>query len=279
MKVREFLYLMGMKPKPVQYGTVRESIDLPGDGTVDFVRWLHPGAYDPTPSAWQIANLRRYLRPGDVAVDIGAHAGDSVLPTALAVGPAGVVIAVEPNPFVFPVLEQLALLNQDKARIIPLAVAATMADGPVKLQYGDHGFCNGGIHEGVSKWVHGSAFEVTAKGRNLNSLLATRYPELVPRIRFIKIDTEGHDLAVLQSLEGLIRQVRPYLQVEFHNLRKSPPGYRGSLLAFLERLGYQAHRIDEGEGRFLAEPLTSQNMDDWNLYDAWCVPVDSRERD
>ena len=38
------------------------------------------------------------LRPGDVAIDIGAHCGRHTIPLAKRVGAAGKVIAVEPLP-------------------------------------------------------------------------------------------------------------------------------------------------------------------------------------
>jgi len=39
---------------------------------------------------------RAALRPGDIAVDIGAHEGRHTLPMARAVGPSGSVFAFEP---------------------------------------------------------------------------------------------------------------------------------------------------------------------------------------
>ena len=52
--------------------------------------------------------------PGDAAIDIGAHTGDTALPVALAVGPQGAVFALEPNPFTYKVLIANAGLNREK---------------------------------------------------------------------------------------------------------------------------------------------------------------------
>jgi len=48
---------------------------------------------------------------------------------ALAVGASGTVFALEPNPYVFRVLETTAGLNPTKAHIVPLMCAAMPADG------------------------------------------------------------------------------------------------------------------------------------------------------
>jgi FkbM family methyltransferase len=252
---------------------VIEPQELPREGRLDVARWAHPGAYRVAPAQLQavVDQLRRFLRAGDVAIDIGAHAGDTSIPIALAVGPSGVVLALEPNPYVFPVLERNAGLNPAKTTIIPLMFAAMRADGRYEFQYGEEGYCNGGFHEGMSKWLHGSAFKVQVEGRNVQEFLTRNHPDLIPRLRFIKIDTEGFDLAVLETLEPLIRAQRPFLQVEMFSLRKSDPAYRRNLFAFLTRLDYDVHRMESSEN-FLGERITPENLMRWNVYDVFCVP-------
>lgn len=215
--------------------------------------------------------LRRFLRPGDVAIDIGAHTGDTTIPIALAVGPSGAVLALEPNPYVFPVLERNAGLNPAKMRIMPLNFAAMREDGRYEFQYGEAGYCNGGFHEGVSKWVHGSAFKVEVEGKNLPAFLRRSHPELIPRLRFIKVDAEGFDLAILETLDDVIRGQRPFLQVEMFSLRKSTAVYRRELYDFLVDHGYTVHRMDSRD--FLCERITPENLMCWNVYDVFGVPT------
>jgi FkbM family methyltransferase len=273
VKLKEFLYLLGLRPRPRTYGHVIESHTLPTDGRIEVARWLHPGAYRTIPTQAEIDQLRLFLKPGDVAIDIGAHTGDTTIPIALAVGPSGAVLALEPNRYVYPVLERNAALNPGKTRIIPLPVAAMRAGGRYEFQYGGPGYCNGGYHEGVSRWLHGSAFTLEIEGRNLAEVLAGEYPSLVPRLRFIKVDTEGFDLAVLETIEPLLRDRRPYLRVEMFNLRKSIPGYRNRLYEFLAGLGYAIHRVEPGA--LAGEPITAGNLLQWNHYDVFCVPSGS----
>ena len=275
LKAKEFVYLLGLKPKPRTYGFAIEAHDLAREGRIEVARWLHPGAYRIAAAQVQavVEQLRRFLRAGDVAIDIGAHTGDTTIPIALAVGASGVVLALEPNPYVFPVLERTAALNRDKTNIVALNFAAMRTDGTYEFQYGEAGYCNGGFHEGMSKWLHGSAFPVQVQGRNLQVFLEDSYADLIPRLRFIKVDAEGFDLAVLQTLEQLIRSRRPYLQVEMFSLRKSTPAYRRQLYDFLVSHGYDVHRSDGSEA-LVRELVTPANLMQWNVYDVFCVPKD-----
>lgn len=274
MKVKEFFYLLGFKPKPKTYGFVIEAHDLPREGRVQVARWLHPGAPRAAPPQAAVDQLRRFLRAGDIAIDIGAHIGDTTIPIALAVGPSGLVLALEPNPYVFPVLERNATLNPSKTRILPLMFAAMRADGFYEFQYGQPGYCNGGFHEGMSKWLHGGAFELRVEGRNLQQFLNREHPDLIPRLRFIKVDAEGFDLAILETLEDLIRSRRPYIQVEMFSLRKSAPADRLRLYEFLLGHGYDLYRM-EGNDNYLGDLITPNNLMEWNTYDVLCVPKDS----
>jgi FkbM family methyltransferase len=272
VKAKEFFYLLGLKPRPKEYGFTVAAYEMPLEGRIEVAEWQHPLAYRAAPSQVTVTQLRRFLNPGDVAIDIGAHTGDTTLPIALAVGPSGLVLALEPNPYAFPVLERNSTLNPDKTHILPLRVAAMRAPGRYEFQYGEAGFCNGGYHEGMSRWLHGSAFKVQVEGMNVQDYLVREHPELIPRLRFIKVDAEGFDLAVLETLEELIRRQRPFLQVEVFTLRKSLPGYRRKLYDFLVGHGYELHRIEGGE-RFLGEAVTPDNLMTWKHYDMFCIPA------
>src|SRR5206468_11938238 len=49
LKAKEFIYLLGLKPKPKTFGFVIEATDLPREGRIEVARWLHPGAYPIAP--------------------------------------------------------------------------------------------------------------------------------------------------------------------------------------------------------------------------------------
>jgi len=269
VKLKELPYLLGLQPGPKSYGYKIKSFDLPIDGTIEYAQWLHPRDMGTKITQGSIEALRKFLSPGDVAIDIGAHSGDSTIPIALAVGKEGCVLALEPNRYVFPVLKKNSELNTAKMNIIPLMYAATPADMEMEFQYSDSGFCNGGRFEGISKWKHSHAFRLKVEGRNVESLLQASYPDLIPRIRYIKSDTEGYESAVLQSLGSLLTRCKPYLKVEVY--RKSSDEQRRTLYRSIAALGYVIRKIVD-DADYSGETLSEQDMSKWPHFDIFCVP-------
>jgi len=192
------------------------------------------------------------------------------VPIALAVGKMGCVFALEPNRFVFPVLQKNAELNAARTNIVPLMFAATPEDADLEFHYSDSGYCNGGRFEGMSKWMHGHAFKLPVQGKNLYSFLQKEYPQHLPRIRYIKIDTEGYESVVLQSLAGLIAQYKPFLKLEVY--RKLDDSQRRALYRSLAGHGYTVHKITEG-GNYFGEILAEQDLNKWRHFDIFCAPA------
>ena len=176
---------------------------LPIDGEVQLARWLHPNETPKVVTQEHVDALRAFLREGDVAIDIGAHTGDTSLPMALAVGRGGAVFALEPNLYVFKTVLGNRDAQSDKARIVPLMFAAMPNDGEFEFEYSDSGYCNGGFHHAINRWKHGHFFQLRVTGRNLADYLRKEAPTEIPRIRFVKIDTEGYDRTVVQSLASI----------------------------------------------------------------------------
>ena len=262
--------MLGLRPKAQTYSFETRAFDLSKDGRVEYAQWLHPRETEKKITQEAVDELRRFLSAGDVAIDIGAHTGDSTIPMALAVGKSGSVLALEPNSYVYPVLVKNAELNPDKTHIIPLPFAATPEDAELVFRYSDSGFCNGGRFAGMSRWQHGHAFELPVQGRNLLSYLQASYPELIPRIRYIKIDTEGNDEAVIHSLSEPISQHKPFLRIEMYG--KLGEDQRRSLYRSVSRLGYTLHRI-VSEADYRGELVTESDLSRWRHFDAFCEPT------
>lgn len=270
MKLKELVYFLGLRPRPQTYGYQIEPCILPIDGQIDYAIWKHPKVRPSGLDQDDINELRTFLKPGDVAIDIGAHTGDSTLPIALAVGHTGCVLAFEPNSYVFPVLEQNARLNTDKTCIIPLMYAATNEDGTYEFEYSDPGFCNGGYFEQISKWRHGHAFKLQVTGKNVQQLLEKDYQELITRIRYIKVDAEGYDYVVLQTLSDLIARNMPFIKTEVY--KRTTFEQRLQLFNFLTRFGYRIHRIED-EHHYHGEVITEGRLMAWSHYDIFCMPA------
>ena len=271
MKAKELLYLVGLKPKPRRYGHVRKSFELSEHGTIEYAQWLHPKAYTMEFDEKQVHDLKRFIKPGDTVIDVGAHAGDSSIPPALVAGVEGCVLAFEPNPYVFPVLEENSRLNSDKTTIIPLNFAATEDDGELEFEYSDPGFCNGGRHTQISRWRHGHAFNLKVDGRNLDRLIGEQFAHLESRISFIKTDAEGYDLSVLKSMRRILQEHRPAVQSEIYKLMATEE--RHGLIDLMESMNYRItmHGVEAGYGA--GRLINHDNVNSWQNYDVFCEPM------
>jgi FkbM family methyltransferase len=269
VKVRAIAHLLGLRPRPAVFGSEIRCFNLSTDGLVEYAQWLHPAETPKTITQEAVDALRSFVRPGDLVIDIGAHTGDTAIPMALATGPTGCVLALEPNPYVFPVLERNASLNAGKTNIRPLNFAATPETGVVAFEYSDAGYCNGGRHAGISKWRHGHAFVLHVQGRNLQDYLRREAADLIPRLRYVKVDAEGSDLDVLRSIEDLLAETRPFVRAEIFG--SSPRHRRVALVDFLRRLGYDLCRVSDG-GEYFGPPVEPADVIGGAQFDVFAVP-------
>lgn len=271
MKAKELLYAIGLRPRARTFPFEIREFVLDGEAPVRFAQWLHPSARRRptriTPA--MLAALREFLRPGDFAIDVGAHGGDSTLPIALAVGSSGIVLALEPNPFAFHVLVANAGLNPRRTNIHAECFAATATDGEFVFHYSDAGFCNGGLHEGLNRMRIAHFFDLPVRGRNLPRFLEEQYVTDLPRLRYIKLDTEGNDTAVLETLRPLLQRHRPYLRTEVY--KHATKDQRETQLRLLEELGYQLHLL-ANEETYRGERIGVADAMRWDHFDVFAVP-------
>jgi FkbM family methyltransferase len=268
VKLRDLPGALGVRSSPREYPYQVETFTLPVDGDVRFARWLHPGETLKVITQDSIDAVRSFLHDGDVALDIGAHTGDSTLPIALAAGPRGRVFALEPNPYVYKVLAVNAELNPEKTRISPLMFAAMPTDGEFEFEYSDSGYCNGGFHAGIARWTHGHFHRLRVDGRNLSAYLRAHAPDALPRLRYVKIDTEGFDRAVVDSIAELITATRPYVKTEIYKHLSNPQ--RDAYDVDLRRLGYRLFKC--GDVEYRGAELAPGDLKRWKHFDVFAVP-------
>jgi FkbM family methyltransferase len=274
MKLKSLLWTVGFKPKPRSYGYEVRSFDLPMDGTVQYAKWMHPKDYNRQFSQSHVDQLRQFIQPGDFVIDVGAHSGDFSLPLALAAGGEGAVLAVEPNPYVFESLTETARLNPGKTNIVPLCAAASDREGPIEFRYSDPGYCNGGCLEDISIWQHGHPFLLTVPGVRLSEWIKEHMTERMDQLSFIKIDAEGYDLTVLESLRELIERYQPCVHIEMYRHLKHPQ--RLQLLRTLQSMDYSVRRIDDEEDWLSGPSINSERLMSKEHYDVFCVHEKSR---
>jgi len=252
-----------------EYGHALRQFQLARDGQIEFAQWLHP--YDrPTVIAQSTVDaLRRFVLPGDFVIDVGAHTGDTTVPMALAAGPTGCTLAIEPNPHVFRVLERNASLNRAKTHIVPRCFAATEHDGTFVFHYSDAAFCNGGFKSQQRWWLYKRKYPLQVDGRNLLDVLRSEFADWLPKLAYVKVDAEGYDRAILDSLLPILRDRRPVIRTEV--FRKLVADERDALYDLLTGVGYRLHRYEES-GDPQGKLLTRGDMTREKHFDIFAVP-------
>ena len=195
--------------------------------------------------------LNRLVHPGDVVVDVGAHRGVYTDRLARLVGPGGHVYAFEPNPDSWRILEAvkggLQHITLQAIGLSDHAGAATLYRPRPKGVRVD-------AMSSLSTPGDRSALAYDPVAVQLDSLDAVLAGER-RRIALIKVDVEGHELAVLRGGELLIRASQPSILIEIEQ-RHQEADIRETF-EFLQGLGYSGsylgpdglRRLDEFDVR------------------------------
>lgn len=263
MKLKNLIQILGFKGKPRHY-LYKVTDYTVGNETVHYAQWLHPGESTKEINTELVDAYKRHIGEGDFCIDIGAHSGDTSLPMAMAAGKSGCVLAMEPNPFVYHVLEKNARANTHVGNIDTIMAAASVEDTFVEFEYSDSGFCNGGRHEGISVLKHGHPFKQEVFCVNLENELRQDYADYLPRLKFVKVDTEGYDLYVLKTIENIIADYKPVIKAEIY--KKTDERYRAEMLELFHKHGYVVRKITN-EPLDTGVELTRDNLDVGKHYD------------
>jgi FkbM family methyltransferase len=148
--------------------------------------------------------LARLIAPGDTIVDAGANVGYATLLASLAAGPAGKVVAFEPHPTLFPILE--GNVERARQRYVIAAVdlrqsALSDAPGTAILEVPD-GFA---ANDGVSRLATASTGADTSPVVRVETLDDVLNGTAVT---VLKLDVEGFERAVLRGAARTLREHR-----------------------------------------------------------------------
>jgi len=160
--------------------------------------------------ALQVA-YESFLRPGDTAIDVGAHVGRHTLPIARRVLPGGQVIAFEPLPFCRTMLEDTLAFElggaRERVRVLPFALGERAASTEFVVAQDAPEYS--GLQERVYD-VPTRLERIPVEVRTLDELTAD-----LDRLRYLKIDAEGGEYHILAGARALLRRLRPITTVEF----------------------------------------------------------------
>lgn len=212
------------------------TFDLGKWGSVQFKEWLFGIDMPPITESF-VDRMASLIPPSSFAIDIGAFTGDTTLPMALATGRDGLVLAFEPGPASFDfLLENLALNSLPQVTCAPNAVMRSA--GEYVFHYTDSGYINGGFSASldITPAGCGNLHPWHVHGIHLTDYLAKHYSAWIPKLSFIKIDTEGYDREILKANAALIRKHRPTIQVEVYPFLSDRE--RADLFAAIAALDY-----------------------------------------
>ena len=161
--------------------------------------------------------LRKLVKKGGVALDIGANIGYFSAVMSECVGKEGCVCAFEPVPDTFIQLTATKECNQyGNLELFNLALGGSNEEKTITFSPNLSG--NASFYREVERDAH----SVQIKVRTLDSLYSQK---TLPECQLIKIDVEGHEMAVFRGGAGYFRKCRPTLIYEFNHDTARAAGY------------------------------------------------------
>jgi FkbM family methyltransferase len=197
----------------------------------------------------EIRFVRGLLRPGDSAIDVGAHIGFFTMQMADAVGAGGCVYAFEPFAANADLLEQSIAENgfADRVRFQRAAVGAS--PGTATLTFPVETLNSGGAYllRDGSQPLAGNLTRPVLQV--VLDALDLRRP-----VRLIKMDVEGAEPQVLRGAERILKEDKPVILSELHptQLERASGVTADRFLSQIAALGYRARRL---EGSTAGAPL------------------------
>lgn len=172
------------------------------------------------------------LEPGDIFIDIGANFGFFTLLASKRVKNSGLVIAIEPSSDAFSDLSR-AIRENHCHNVIPINHALSSQSGSAKL---------------VKPWFRQSTAGYMAdSGEILVSTIDYIYEKFnKPKIKLIKIDTEGAELLILRGAMELLKEQKPILILEVGENSKRFKYQAQDVYDFLKAHGYRDNNMLDG---------------------------------
>jgi FkbM family methyltransferase len=174
------------------------------------------------------------VKSGMTVLDIGAHGGFYALLLSKLVGPTGQVIAFEPLPANYRVLEENMALN----RVTNVQVrreAVGKRSGEMDFE----------VPDPEDSLVAGQVSAADPRGSmrvrvvSLDDFLLERGVH----VDFIKMDVEGAEGDILQGARRTLETFHPRMMVELHDMDKQTS--RHPVVVMMEDLGYQIQWLSE----------------------------------
>jgi FkbM family methyltransferase len=204
----------------------------------DVERCMLSRTYEPA----TVAIVNKFVRPGQVCLDIGANVGAITLAMVKAVGETGRVEAFEPGSrFIERLRKNLEMNPAVAGRVHAHQLGLSDEPGELLWQESRNAPGNASIH-----WIDPSRPSARV---NVTTLDAFVLEQGLSAVHFLKIDVEGMERRVLAGGLETIRRDRPVIYFE-SSLSDDEQKQAGQAIEdMLTSIGYRLYKIVDNKGR------------------------------
>jgi FkbM family methyltransferase len=188
------------------------------------------GSHEPLSTEILMENLHEDM----CLVDVGANLGYFALQEAKAIGPKGVVYAIEPVPQNYFLLKHNAALNNLK-NIQFFNLAISDADGSLELFLGNASNWGSAIKTSLN-----SNRKITVPSQRLDTFLKDK-----GKVDLVRMDVEGYETKIVEGMTETLKQKNLMLFMEIHPIFTSRHEYL-SLLDCLDAFGFAPFAVVVG---------------------------------
>jgi FkbM family methyltransferase len=213
------------------------------------------------------AAYTRLLKAGDCVIDIGAHSGFHTEHFLALVGPAGKVVAFEPQP------NMVLTLKNRFATALNLQIAeVALSNTQGKIEFNQ---VLNALEESGIRQRHYNISDPIIKKIQVRVDTLDRYCADLKTVDYIKIDVEGAEIDCLRGAVSILQQHRPTISVEYGR-----PAYSVydndtmTLYNFASSIGYQ---MSDLFGNLITTESDWAAVCDLSYWDYFMVPTERAE--
>ena len=164
----------------------------------------------------EFSAMNKFIKDGDIILEIGANIGCFTIPYSKKVGSNGKVYAFEPQKFIFNLLKKNIECNELKnVQIFNNAIGSTNSI----LELNDFDYSQPGNFGGIGlKEDYDNSYCAKIKGIKKNKIKALTLDNFLnlKKCNFLKIDVELMELSVLEGARDFINKFKPIIWIENH---------------------------------------------------------------
>jgi len=207
--------------------------------------------------------VKKYVREGDIVIDIGAHVGYYTLLMAQLVGKNGKVYSFEPDPVNFQLLKKSVEINGFENVVLIQKAVSNITD-KVKLFLGDD--------DSAINRIYDAKLGDAKESIDVNSVTIDEYfKENDELINFIKLDSEGSEVKIINGMKQFLsRNKKLVMMTEFFPfLIKKSGDEPNQYLKSLEKSGFSIYNIlDKNEK---TNKINSENFLESGINSEYCT--------